>query len=420
MNEPLAHRMRPQHISECVGQPHLFSPNGLFRKLLEAKKLPSLIFYGPSGVGKTTAAHALVHELGRSYELFNAAINNKKQLEDIIKRTEHTQGFVLIMDEVHRMNKDKQDYLLPFIENGQITLIGCTSANPTYSINPAIRSRALLIPFYPITHNDIVTMLQRSMNHPKGLVDITADDDAITLIATKTNFDIRLALNTLELCATLTSHIDCVTVNTVLTDAMQSGFKDDDGFYDLLSAFQKSIRGSDADASLYYLARLIKMNDLDAILRRLVVTAYEDVGLANPPLVARVVQACDVAQKIGLPEARIILANAVIECATSIKSTSAISAIDDALSITNNESHVIPPYLTLTPVGLAQTQKYNYSNPNAWVHYGYLPEAIAHKQFYKPTSLSPFEKVIYENYTKLSSIKRFYHLEKIEKDPYLK
>lgn len=420
MSEPLAHRMRPQYIRDCVGQNHLFSSTGLLSKLIENQRLSSLIFYGPSGVGKTTAALALVNELRRDFASFNAAINNKKQLEEIIHRAENRPGFVLIMDEVHRMSKDKQDYLLPFVENGHITLIGCTSANPLHSINPAIRSRTHLIPFYPITSLDIINMLQRALSHPSGLKHVTADEDALALIASKTGFDIRLALNTLELCAFVTNHVDSSTVNQVLVDAMQTGFKDDDGFYDLLSAFQKSIRGSDVNASLYYLARLIKTNDLEAIVRRLVVTAYEDVGLANPPLVARIAQACDVATKIGLPEARIVLANAVIECASSVKSKSAINAIDEALYVVNQQSHVIPSYLSLNPVGLEESKKYDYSNPKAWIHYGYLPEVIAHKQFYNPSSLSPFEKIIFENYSKLCAVEKAYNLEKIKKGHHLK
>ena len=420
MNEPLAHRLRPQSIDDCVGQPHLFSKTGLIRKLINDQRLPSLIFYGPSGIGKTTAAYAIVNELARPYDVFNAAINNKKQLDDIIEKAKQVAGFVLIMDEVHRMNKDKQDHLRPYLENGVITLIGCTTANPLFSINPAIRSRTHLIPFHPISHKDIVAMLQRALHHPFGLNNTHADSDALELIARKTGFDVRLALNTLELCSYMNQHVDVEIVNQVLTDAMQVGFKDDDGHYDLLSAFQKSIRGSDVDASIYYLGRLILLNDLESITRRLIVTAYEDVGLANPPLVARVVQACDASLRIGLPEARIILANAVIECASSIKSKSANHAIDDALVLIKNESHPIPEYLILSSVGLKESQKYDYNRHDLWIHIGYLPESIKDKQFYKPSHLSPFEKTIYENVEKLRRVKKSYNMEQLKKGLHIK
>lgn len=415
MNEPLAHRLRPQNINDCVGQSHLFSKQGLLRRLIEENNLPSLIFYGPSGVGKTTAALALVNELKRPYDVFNAAINNKKQLDDIIEKAKHVSGFVLIMDEVHRMNKDKQDHLLPYLENGVITLIGCTTANPLFSINPAIRSRCHLIPFKPIEQDDIVLMLQRALTHSNGLKDTSAEDDALITIAKRTGFDVRLALNTLELCSFITTHIQVETVNQVLIEAMKVGFKDDDGHYDLLSAFQKSIRGSDVDASIYYLGRLILLNDLESITRRLIVTAYEDVGLANPPLVARVVLACESALKIGLPEARIILANAVIECASSIKSKSANQAIDHALSLMKDESHPIPHYLTLTPVNLPESQRYDYNRSDLWIHVGYLPESIKNQRFYHIENPSPFEKTIIDNVEKLRSVEKSYDMKTLKK-----
>ncbi|MBS3991597.1 MAG: replication-associated recombination protein A [Erysipelothrix sp.] len=415
MSEPLAHRLRPQTIDDCVGQSHLFSERGLIRKLVEDNNLPSLIFYGPSGVGKTTAALAMTAQLNRPYDVFNAAINNKKQLDDIIDKAKQTIGFVLIMDEVHRMNKDKQDHLLPYLENGVVTLIGCTTANPLFSINPAIRSRCHLIPFKPIEQDDIVVMLKRALSEPLGLKGITADDEALQTIAKRTGFDVRLALNTLELCSFIESHIKIDTVDQVLIEAMQVGFKDDDGHYDLLSAFQKSIRGSDVDASIYYLGRLIMLNDLESITRRLIVIAYEDVGLANPPLVARVVLACDSALRIGLPEARIILANAVIECASSIKSKSANIAIDNALSLIKNESHQIPEYLILTPVKLPEAQRYDYSRSDLWIHIGYLPQSIKNVQFYNVNHPSPFEKTIIDNVEKLRSVEKSYDMKALKK-----
>lgn len=415
MSEPLAHRLRPRTIDDCVGQPHLFSERGLIRKLVEDNKLPSLIFYGPSGVGKTTAALAMTAQLNRPYDVFNAAINNKKQLDEIIDKAKQVSGFVLIMDEVHRMNKDKQDHLLPYLENGVITLIGCTTANPLFSINPAIRSRCHLIPFKPIEEEDIVVMLRRALSDPLGLKEITADDEALQTIAKRTGFDVRLALNTLELCSFIESHIKIDTVDQILIEAMQVGFKDDDGHYDLLSAFQKSIRGSDVDASIYYLGRLIMLNDLESITRRLIVTAYEDVGLANPPLVARVVLACDSALRIGLPEARIILANAVIECASSIKSKSANIAIDNALSLIKNESHQIPEYLILTPVKLPEAQRYDYSRSDLWIHIGYLPQSIKNVQFYNVNHPSPFEKTIIDNVEKLRNVEKSYDMKALKK-----
>ncbi len=409
MKEPLASRIRPQQLNEIIGQPHLFGNDGLLVNLVENETLPSMVFFGPPGSGKTTAALILAEALNRPYRLFNAVTDSKKDLTDIYYEAKMTNGLVLIMDEVHRLNKDKQDTLLPHLENGLITLIGATTANPYFAINPAIRSRTHLVEFKELTPQDIETIINRAIQHPLGFNNqIKISDEAKRIVAQQSNGDSRYALNLIELAGINASDTEITkeVLEKIHAHANIAFDSADSNYFNTLSAFQKSIRGSDVNAALYYLAILLEVGDLISIERRLTVTAYEDIGLANPNLVSRVLNACEVAKRVGMPEARIPLANVVIELALSPKSKSAIHSIDRALQTVRKKSHPMPDYLVLTPVNKQDDEKYDYSKADQWHTLQYLPEDIKEEEYYIPENLNSIEKTYHDNYQKLKSIRR--------------
>lgn len=420
MKQPLAFRMRPTTLDEIVGQEHLIGENKILRKCVENKELFSMIFYGPPGVGKTTLAMVLANECQLHYRLFNAVTGNKKDLEVLFEESKFFPGLVVIIDEVHRLNKDKQDLLLPHVENGSITLIGATTSNPLFAINPAIRSRTHLFEVKPNTREDVIQVLKRAVACEKGLNgSVTIDNEACEVIARHVNGDVRYALNILEICA-VSCEDNHIRKETVLQFAQIPNIsldKGDDGHYDAVSAFQKSIRGGDVNAALYYLGRLILANDMDSIERRLLVTAYEDIGLGNPAAVSRCVQAIDAAKRVGFPEARIILSQAIIDLCLSPKSKSAEVAIDEALASLKHEVLPVPDYLRLTPVSLDEEMKYPYDRPDLWPHIQYLPDKIKNKQFYHPTLSSSYEKALASNYEKLNKIPRSSHIDQLKKKP---
>ena len=316
MKVPLAYRMRPESLDDVVGQKHLVGPKGFVRRLVEQKKVYSLIFFGPPGTGKTTVATIFAKSLNIPYRFLNATIHNKKDIEIVIDDARLYGHMIVIMDEVHRLNKDKQDFLLPHVESGLITLIGATTSNPYHSINPAIRSRCHLLQFNSLNEEDIVQALKNALVSKKGLDnEYYADEDSLKIIAKLSGGDIRYALNQLEICATC-SEDHLITKEVVANNITGPQYlmdNNEDGHYDAVSALQKSIRGSDVDAALYYLARLIAADDLDSIERRLSVTAYEDVGLGNPQAVTRTMEALRCARMVGFPEARIPLGFAVVD-----------------------------------------------------------------------------------------------------------
>lgn len=418
MKHPLAFRIRPTKLAEIVGQKHLFSKQGILTQMVKRDTLLSMIFYGPPGSGKTTTAMVLAELLNRPYRLFNAVTGNKKELDGIYLEAKMSSGLVLIMDEVHRLNKDKQDTLLPHLEDGLITLIGATTANPLFAINPAIRSRTHLIEFKALTQDNITTILDNALKHPQGFNNtLTMDDAAKELIALNANGDSRYALNLLELAALNTKdHISLQTITEVAPKINMTFDKDGDHFYDTLSAFQKSIRGSDVDASLYYLAKLINAGDLISIERRLLVIAYEDIGLANPALVGRVLNAIESAKRVGFPEGRIPLAEIVIELALSPKSKSANLAIDKALSVVNDTAYQTPDYLRLTPVAMDEEDKYDYGRKDLWHKIQYLPDELKDTSFYDPQTVGS-ETTLKDNYDKLKKIPRTNNLRKLKKTP---
>ena len=418
MKQPLAYTMRPECIDEIIGQKHLVGEGKILRKCIEEKQLFSMIFFGPPGTGKTTLATVLSKSLQRPYRMFNAVTGNKKELDIIFEEAKITPGLVVIVDEVHRLNKDKQDLLLPHIENGNIILIGATTANPYHSINPAIRSRAHIFEVKMLEHNDIKQALSYAIASERGLQNkVSISETAMDQICAQCNGDIRYALNILELCsfACEDNHIDETLVKHYAQNPNLTISKEGDGHYDILSAFQKSIRGSDVDAALYYLSILIQANDLESIERRLLVIAYEDIGLGNPAACARCVNAIDAAKRVGFPEGRIPLANAVIDLCLSPKSKSAEAAIDAATQTMRQHIYPMPAYLKFTPVGMDKEDVYDYGRSDIWNQIQYLPDALKDYQFYQPSTNSQYEKVLASNLETLRKIKRSNNLRQLKK-----
>lgn len=417
MNAPLAFRVRPMTLEDIIGQKHLVGENGFLRRCVESKTLVSIIFYGPPGAGKTTLAEAFSRSMETHCIKLNAVTSNKKEIEAAIEESRLFPHPIILMDEVHRLNKDKQDLLLPFVESGTIYLIGATTANPYLSINPAIRSRCHLLEVKALEKEDIKDGIRRAVAHPQGLNHrFTFEEDALETIARLSAGDMRFALNLVEV-ATLTAHqnvihkedIDSITrIPNYLMD------RNDGGHYDAVSALQKSIRGSDVDAALYYLARLCASGDLESIERRLLVTAYEDVGLANPQAVQRCCNALESARKVGFPEAVIPLGFTVCDLALSPKSKAACNAIHQAMEAAQEPLDVLD-YLKLTPVQVKEEDKYPYDRPDLWEKMQYLPELIKNMQFYVPSNHSAYERALNENYLRLKKQKRSRDLRSLKK-----
>lgn len=413
MNKPLAALLRPNSIDSIVGQSHLLGENKILRNLINNNELPSMIFFGPPGTGKTTTAMALASQLNRPYRLFNAVTDNKKKLDQLFVEAEMSRGLVVIIDEVHRLNKDKQDVLLPHIESGLITMIGATTSNPYFSINPAIRSRVHLFEFLPLSYEELMNILSSA----SSTLDKKVENEVLETLARSANGDARYALNGLDILSksTMDTTLTLEHLKSLSLSMNISMDKDSDNYYDALSAFQKSIRGSDVDAALYYLAKLIHVGDFDSIERRLITIAYEDIGLANPALCARVVSALEGARKIGFPEARIPISAVVIECALSPKSKSAEAGIDAALSVIQNTAFQVPKYLRLNAVGVDQEDMYDYSRSDLWHKIQYLPDPLKSTSFYTPQNLNSQEKTLAANYESLKKYQRSNNLRFLKK-----
>lgn len=368
-----------------------------------------MILYGPPGVGKTTIAICLANELKIRYRLLNATTMNKKDMEITIEEAKLYEHLVVIIDEIHRINKDKQDFFLPHVESGLITLIGATTANPYHSINPAIRSRCHLIEVKPLEIEDIIEALKRALISPKGLnKEYTTDDDALYEIAKMSSGDVRFALNNLEISAlcTVNQHITPEIVHQNLRVPRYVIDKDEDGHYDAVSAMQKSIRGSDVNASLYYLARLIEAGDFESIERRLLAIAYEDVGIANPSAAARTVLGLDAAKRLGFPEAYLPLSVIVVDLALSPKSKAACEGLAQAMNLVKERPLDVPPYLRLTPVNMKDEDKYPYEMPEVWEEIQYLPHQIKDVKFFDAWMQGKYERSLNENYQRLLKIQR--------------
>ena len=377
--EILADKLRPKKIDDIIGQKHLVGEGKILTNLVKNKKLFSMIFYGKPGIGKTSIATALVSELEMHYKFLNATVNNKSDFDTAIMEAKMYGDMVLIIDEIHRMNKDKQDLLLPYIENGTIILIGLTTSNPYHKINPAIRSRCQIFELHELSKEDIIDGLNKAL--PK-LDNIKIDKNAIDYVANLASGDMRFALNLLEVAYySSDKKITLEDIKKINNKPVFFHDKDGDGHYDVLSALQKSIRGSDVDASLHYLARLIEAEDLDSIYRRLSVIAYEDIGMANPGIGPRVMAAISAAELVGLPEARIPLGQIVVEMALSPKSNSSHLALDEAINdIRKGNTGNVPDNIkTSSPDYL-----YPHNYPNDWVKQNYMPKNLIGKKYYRP------------------------------------
>ncbi|MRX55889.1 AAA family ATPase [Bacillus idriensis] len=416
--KPLAFRMRPENIDEIIGQEHLVGKGKMIERMVKAKHLSSMILYGPPGIGKTSIATAIAGSTNTAFRKLNAVVNNKKDMEIVAEEAKMSGKVILILDEVHRLDKAKQDFLLPYLEDGKIILIGATTSNPYHAINPAIRSRCQIFELKPLEAADIKTALERALkDEKKGLGNYRAviSEEALMHFASSCAGDVRSALNALEL-AVISSDPDengeiHVTLETAEECLQKKSFvhdKDGDAHYDVLSAFQKSIRGSDVNAALHYLGRLIEAGDLISINRRLLVIAYEDVGLASPQAGARTLAAIEATERLGLPEARIPLANAVIELCLSPKSNSAYIALDAAIAdIRAGKSGEIPAHLKdahykgAEKLGRGINYQYPHDFENGWVKQQYLPNSLKKKKYYDPKQTGKFELSLSQIYEKL-------------------
>ena len=416
--KPLAYRLRPESLDDIIGQQHLVGEKGIIRKCLEKGTIFSSIFFGPPGIGKTTLAEVIAKELHKPCRRFNAVTGNKKDLDAIFVEADLSGQLILICDEVHRLNKDKQDLLLPHVEKGNIILIGCTTANPYHSINPAIRSRCHLFELKALSRDDVKQALLKAISNKDGLNDsCTISDDALSLIAEVANGDIRFALNVLELSSFIcqNNQIEVEDVKEQCKVANQRTFASEDGHYDLLSALQKSIRGSDVNGALYYLALLAQSNDEASISRRLVVIAYEDIGLANPQLVARTLDACKAAEAVGFPEAIIPYGIQIIDLCLSPKSRTGVDAVHRAQALVNTKAYDMPKYLRLTPVGLTDDEKYSYDRYDCFHRIQYLPDEIKNVEFINDFNVNRYEQQLKQVYEQLKSTKRTNNLKQLYK-----
>lgn len=416
-NQPLAYRMRPTCLEEVVGQQHLVAPGKIIARMIAAKQLSSMILYGPPGIGKTSIASAIAGTTKYAFRTLNAATDTKKELQIVIEEAKMSGTVILLLDEIHRLDKPKQDFLLPHLENGRVILIGATTENPYIAINPAIRSRTQIFELIPLTPEEIHQALKRALtDETKGLgnYDVEITDGAIHTLTHFSNGDVRSSLNALELAVKSTPENEdgkIIITEEIAGNCLQRKVfahdKNGDQHYDVISAFQKSIRGSDVDAALHYMARLIEAGELITLIRRLLVIAYEDIGLANPAGASRAVLAVQAAEKLGLPEARIPLANAVIELALSPKSNTAILSIDAALSdVRQGKSGNIPSHLQdahyqgAQKLGRGMNYQYPHNYPNHWIKQQYLPDTLKHTQYFHPDPTSKFEEALKEQYKK--------------------
>ncbi len=415
---PLASRMRPEVLDEVVGQEHIAGKDKLLYRAVKADKLGSVIFYGPPGTGKTTLAKVIANSTSAVFTQINATSAGKKDMEEVIQKAKDNAGMygrktILFVDEIHRFNKGQQDYLLPFVEDGTIILIGATTENPYFEVNSALVSRSILFELKPLSDDNIKTLLLRALNNcDKGMGTYKAviDNDALDFLAGVSGGDARIALNAVELAVLTTPRSDDgmihITID-VASECIQKRVvrydKNGDNHYDVISAFIKSMRGSDPDAAIYYLARMLYAGeDVRFIARRIMICAAEDVSNADPQALVVAVSAAQAVERIGMPESQIILAQAVSYVASAPKSNSAVNAIDKAMEIVKNEkAGAVPPHLMdshykgAKELGHGIGYKYAHDYPKHYVKQQYLPDNIEGMRFYIPSD-NGYEKTIQE------------------------
>lgn len=423
MQQPLAYRMRPQKLADVVGQQELIAPGKIIWRMVKARRLSSMILYGPPGTGKTSIASAIAGSTKYAFRKLNAATDSKKDLQVVAEEAKMSGTVILLLDEIHRLDRNKQDFLLPLLESGRIVLIGATTENPYINISPAIRSRTQIFEVHSLSVDDMHQAIQRALSDKTnglGKLKIKLDPDAEQQLLLASNGDLRSALNSLELAAMSTPkndngliHLSMKVIEESTQHSQMTADRNGDAHYDIISAFQKSIRGSDTDAALHYLGLLIQAGDLPSIARRLMVIAYEDIGLANPPAAARTNLAIQAAERLGFPEGRIPLANAVIELCLSPKSNSAISAIDSALERINKGHYGEVPdhlkdahYQGAHKLGHGNDYLFPHDYPEDWVKQQYLPDPIKDDQYYFPKANGRFEQAYGRQYQQLFQAQR--------------
>lgn len=416
---PLASRMRPVTLDEVVGQKHIIGKDKLLYRAIRADKLGSVIFYGPPGTGKTTLAKVIANTTSARFEQINATVAGKKDMEDIVKGAKDALGMygkktILFIDEIHRFNKSQQDYLLPFVEDGTITLIGATTENPYFEVNNALLSRSRIFELKPLEKQDIKELILRAVTDEKrgmGAYGAVIDDDAAEFLADVANGDARAALNAVELGVLTTEkspdgkiHITLPVAAECIQKRMVRYDRDGDNHYDTISAFIKSMRGSDPDAALYYLARMLYAGeDVKFIARRIMICAAEDVGNADPNALTVAVSAAQAVERIGMPEGQIILAQAVTYVASAPKSNAACVGISMAMeAVRSRKTPPVPAHLQdkhykgAEKLGHGLGYKYAHDYPNHYVKQQYLPDGMEEEQFYFPTE-NGYEKKIKEH-----------------------
>ena len=403
MKKLISNYLKPENIEDIIGQSHLLGTNGIIRKMIDNNKIFSAIFYGPPGTGKTSLAISICNTLNLSYKRFNPTIGKKSDLDQLLsKNINENEYFVIIVDEFHRLNKDKQDILLSYLEKGNLIIFGTTTENPFFVINPAIRSRCQIIQLHQLSKKEIFCGLEKIAKK----LNISISSNELEVISLNTDGDLRSAINTLDVINSLYSGTEITKklLNKIspLTSSLSSNHGDE--FYDLQSAFHKSIRGSDPNAAIYYLARLIKSGDLISISRRIIASAYEDIGLSNPNLCSRAVIAMEAVIKVGFPEANQILSSIVIEMCLSPKSNSAYLAIGKALSHLENDGiYRVPKHLRdssyKSHIKLGHgNYKYPHDFKNSWVNQQYLPDELEGQVFYDTSKENSIEKKMIESW----------------------
>lgn len=420
---PLAARLRPKSLDEVVGQQHIIGKDKLLYRAIKADKLSSIIFYGPPGTGKTTLAKVIANTTSAEFTQINATAAGKKDMETVIAKAKDVQGMygkrtILFIDEIHRFNKGQQDYLLPFVEDGTIILIGATTENPYFEVNSALISRSIVFELKPLSREDIKTLIQRAVYDTErgmGAYEAVMEENAVDFLAELSGGDARHALNAVELGIMTTErssdgkiHITMEVAQECIQKRVIRYDKTGDNHYDTISAFIKSMRGSDPDAAVYYLARMLYAGEsVTFIARRIMICASEDVGNADPNALQVAVSAALAVERIGMPEAQIILSQAVAYVASAPKSNAAVNAISDASKAVEETGNLAIPvhlqdahYKGAAKLGHGTGYKYSHDYPNHYVKQQYLPYELNGKEFYKPSG-NGYENKIREHMAKI-------------------